>query len=80
MIICGVKFRESEKMRKLAMAVLLLAAQASGAEVPEIDILIEEHRFEPAGLQLLFYAAVVVALMAGTRCLRRPGPVAVSPA
>jgi len=41
-------------MRKLAMAmaVLLLAAQASGAEVPEIEILIEDHRFEPAEVRV----------------------------
>ena len=38
------------------------------------------YEAEPAGMQLLFYGAVVIALVAGSRCLRRPGRVAVSPA
>lgn len=38
------------------------------------------YEAEPAGMQLLFYGAVVVALAAGARCLRRPARVAVAPA
>lgn len=39
-------------MRKLAIAVFLLAAQAGAAEVPEVEILIKDHRFEPAEVRV----------------------------
>lgn len=39
-------------MRRLAMAILLLAAPAGAAEVPEIHILIKDHRFEPAEVRV----------------------------
>ncbi|MFZ5653770.1 MAG: FTR1 family iron permease [Pseudomonadota bacterium] len=38
------------------------------------------YEAEPSGMQLLFYGAVVVALVAGSRCLRRSEPAAVSAA